>query len=31
VFRSGLRQLVLGRLAIAVTYLVGHMIGAHGA
>jgi vacuolar iron transporter family protein len=31
VFRPGLRQLVPGGLAITVTYLVGHMIGAHGA
>jgi vacuolar iron transporter family protein len=29
--RSGLRQLALGGLAIAVTYLVGHLIGGHGA
>jgi VIT1/CCC1 family predicted Fe2+/Mn2+ transporter len=31
VIRSGLRQLVLGALAIAVTFGVGHLIGAHGA
>jgi VIT1/CCC1 family predicted Fe2+/Mn2+ transporter len=31
VLRSGLRQLAFGALAIAVTYLVGHLIGAHGA
>jgi len=31
VLRSGLRQLALGGLAIAVTYLVGHLIGGHGA
>ena len=31
VVRSGLRQLVLGGLAIAVTFGVGHLIGAHGA
>jgi vacuolar iron transporter family protein len=30
VLRSGLRQLALGGLAIAVTYLVGHLIGSHG-
>jgi vacuolar iron transporter family protein len=30
VLRSGLRQLALGALAIAVTYLVGHLIGGHG-
>jgi len=28
--RSGLRQLAFGALAIAVTYLVGHLIGGHG-
>jgi VIT1/CCC1 family predicted Fe2+/Mn2+ transporter len=28
---AGLRQLALGRLAIAVTFLVGHLIGSHGA
>jgi len=27
VLRSGLRQLLLGALAIAVTYGVGHLIG----
>jgi VIT1/CCC1 family predicted Fe2+/Mn2+ transporter len=27
--RSGLRQLVLGGLAIAVTLGVGHLIGSH--
>jgi VIT1/CCC1 family predicted Fe2+/Mn2+ transporter len=27
---SGLRQLAPGGLAIAVTYLVGHLIGSHG-
>jgi vacuolar iron transporter family protein len=31
VLRSGLRQLAFGALAIAVTYLVGHLIGGHGA
>jgi vacuolar iron transporter family protein len=31
VLRSGLRQLALGGLAIAVTFLVGHLIGSHGA
>jgi VIT1/CCC1 family predicted Fe2+/Mn2+ transporter len=31
VLRSGLRQLAFGGLAIAVTYLVGHLIGSHGA
>jgi vacuolar iron transporter family protein len=31
VVRSGLRQLTLGGLAIAVTFGVGHLIGAHGA
>ncbi len=31
VLRSGLRQLALGVLAIAVTFLVGHLIGSHGA
>jgi VIT1/CCC1 family predicted Fe2+/Mn2+ transporter len=31
VIRSGLRQLLLGGLAIAVTFGVGHLIGAHGA
>ena len=30
VLRSGLRQLALGGLAIAVTFLVGHLIGGHG-
>jgi VIT1/CCC1 family predicted Fe2+/Mn2+ transporter len=30
VVRAGLRQLALGGLAIAVTYLVGHLIGSHG-
>ena len=29
VLRSGLRQLALGGLAIAVTFLVGHLIGSH--
>jgi VIT1/CCC1 family predicted Fe2+/Mn2+ transporter len=29
--RSGLRQLALGGLAVAVTYLVGSLIGGHGA
>jgi VIT1/CCC1 family predicted Fe2+/Mn2+ transporter len=29
VVRSGLRQLALGALAIAVTYAVGHLIGGH--
>jgi len=28
--RSGLRQLGFGALAIAVTFLVGHLIGSHG-
>ena len=31
VVRAGLRQLALGGLAIAVTFLVGHLIGSHGA
>ena len=31
VVRSGVRQLVLGGLAIAVTFGVGHLIGGHGA
>lgn len=31
VLRSGVRQLVLGGLAIAVTFGVGHLIGSHGA
>ncbi|MGH3187825.1 MAG: VIT1/CCC1 transporter family protein [Streptosporangiaceae bacterium] len=31
VLRSGLRQFALGGMAIAVTYLVGHLIGSHGA
>jgi len=31
VLRSGLRQLLLGALAIAVTYGVGHLIGSEGA
>lgn len=30
VLRSGLRQLAIRSLAIAVTYLVGHLIGGHG-
>lgn len=30
VVRSGLRQLLLGGLAIAVTFGGGHLIGAHG-
>jgi VIT1/CCC1 family predicted Fe2+/Mn2+ transporter len=30
VLRSGLRQLILGALAIAVTFGVGHLIGSHG-
>ena len=30
-FQAGLRQLALGGLAIAVTFLVGHLIGGHGA
>ena len=30
VLRSGLRQLAFGSVAIAVTYLVGHLIGGHG-
>jgi VIT1/CCC1 family predicted Fe2+/Mn2+ transporter len=31
VLRSGLRQVALGGLAVAVTFGVGHLIGAHGA
>jgi vacuolar iron transporter family protein len=31
VFRSGVRQLALGGLAITVTFGVGHLIGSHGA
>jgi VIT1/CCC1 family predicted Fe2+/Mn2+ transporter len=31
VLRSGVRQLAFGTLAIAVTYLVGYLIGSHGA
>jgi vacuolar iron transporter family protein len=31
VFRSGVRQLALGGLAVAVTFGVGHLIGSHGA
>ena len=31
VLRSGLRQLALGGMAIAVTFGVGHLIGSHGA
>jgi VIT1/CCC1 family predicted Fe2+/Mn2+ transporter len=31
VLRSGLRQLALGGVAIAVTFAVGHLIGSHGA
>jgi vacuolar iron transporter family protein len=31
VLSSGLRQLALGGMAIAVTFLVGHLIGSHGA
>jgi VIT1/CCC1 family predicted Fe2+/Mn2+ transporter len=31
VLRSGLRQVALGGTAIAVTFLVGHLIGGHGA
>jgi vacuolar iron transporter family protein len=30
VLRSGLRQLALGGIAIAVTFAVGHLIGSHG-
>jgi VIT1/CCC1 family predicted Fe2+/Mn2+ transporter len=30
VLRSGLRQLALGGMAIAVTYAVGHLIGSNG-
>jgi vacuolar iron transporter family protein len=30
VFRSGVRQLLLGGVAIAVTFSVGYLIGAHG-
>jgi VIT1/CCC1 family predicted Fe2+/Mn2+ transporter len=29
--RSGLRQLALGGLAIAVTFTIGSLIGGHGA
>jgi VIT1/CCC1 family predicted Fe2+/Mn2+ transporter len=29
--RSGLRQILLGGLAIGVTFLVGSLIGSHGA
>jgi VIT1/CCC1 family predicted Fe2+/Mn2+ transporter len=31
VVRSGLRQLLLGGVAIAVTFAVGRLIGSHGA
>jgi VIT1/CCC1 family predicted Fe2+/Mn2+ transporter len=31
ILRSGLRQLLLGGLAIAVTFGVGYLIGSHGA
>jgi vacuolar iron transporter family protein len=31
ILRSGLRQLVLGGMAIAVTFAVGYLIGSHGA
>jgi VIT1/CCC1 family predicted Fe2+/Mn2+ transporter len=31
VLRSGLRQLALGGMAIAVTFAVGSLIGGHGA
>jgi len=31
VLRSGLRQLALGALAVAVTFGVGHLIGSHSA
>ncbi|HEX5304235.1 MAG TPA: VIT1/CCC1 transporter family protein [Streptosporangiaceae bacterium] len=31
ILRSGVRQLVLGGLAIAVTFGVGSLIGGHGA
>ena len=31
VLRSGVRQLLLGGLAIAVTFGVGYLIGGHGA
>ena len=31
VLRSGLRQLALGGIAVAVTFLVGYLIGSHGA
>ena len=31
VLRSGLRQVALGGLAVAATFGVGHLIGAHGA
>jgi hypothetical protein len=30
VLRSGLRQLLLGGLAIAVAFAIGHLIGSHG-
>jgi VIT1/CCC1 family predicted Fe2+/Mn2+ transporter len=30
VLRSGLRQLALGGIAVAVTFLVGYLIGSHG-
>jgi VIT1/CCC1 family predicted Fe2+/Mn2+ transporter len=30
-FRSGLRQLALGSLAVAVTFAVGSLIGGHAA
>jgi vacuolar iron transporter family protein len=29
--QAGLRQLALGGMAIAVTFLIGHLIGSHGA
>jgi VIT1/CCC1 family predicted Fe2+/Mn2+ transporter len=31
VLRSGLRQLLLGAMAVAVTFAVGSLIGGHGA
>ena len=31
VLRSGLRQLLLGGVAVAVTFGVGHLIGSHSA
>jgi vacuolar iron transporter family protein len=31
VLRSGLRQLALGSMAVAVTFAVGYLIGSHTA